>query len=103
MNEYRQKAQEVLLSSIDQTGFESCEYYNPESPIKFCHDRFLAEYGHEVSQVGTQKAVTNWLQGLALAIPFYNDDIKATFNIEDKHLDNYWSYMASTLIQMWDN
>ncbi len=48
MNKYRQKAQEVLLTSINQTGFEGTNYYNLSNPIQFCHDRFISEYGHEV-------------------------------------------------------
>ncbi len=54
-------------------------------------------YLNTAMKLRLHKALTNWLQGLALDIPFYNDDIKETFGLEDKHLNNYWSYMAGTL------
>ena len=55
-------------------------------------------------------AVTNWLQGLALNIPFYDWDILelakstgqdvTTEAKEDKILNNYWVFMANKFLKL---
>jgi len=67
-----------------------------------------------VQQVGPQKAMIDWLQGLALNIEFTNYRIlklavlwgsipeKATTKQENKILDTYWSFMAVKTLQLID-
>lgn len=119
--EVKRKAQNFatqhILDAIDSEGFENCAYYNPCSTeaekATFSHARFMAEYGWHVKQVGMQKALENWLSGLALNIAFYNSDIltnakawgslpdNATEKQEDRILENYWAFMAMRLMGLW--
>jgi hypothetical protein len=53
-------------------------------------ERFYGEYGHQIARQGKLYACAEWLQGLALSIPFYNDDIVA-FAVEMGSLDEYYT------------
>lgn len=94
------KAYEVLIAGIEQEGFEDCSYYNPSEPIQFCYDRFLSEYGYRVKRIGFDKALTEWLQGLAIKIPFWDDDIQEIFNLTDKQVKTYFNFMAMRLMDL---
>lgn len=39
-------------------------------------------------------SIKSWLQGMALNIPHYDDDIKEVFGLDDKQVQNYWAFMA---------
>lgn len=95
-----QTAYQTLIDGIDQDGFEDCEYYNPENPIVFCYHRFIKEYDHEVKRFGLHKALVNWLQGLALNIPYTNGEIMKKFNLNEKQVDRYWDFMAMRLKEL---
>lgn len=113
-------ATEHILEAIGNESYHptECAYYTPceteEDKAKFLYGRFMSEYGWRVKQAGEQKALIDWLQGLALNIAFYNHDIlrlakewgslpdNATERDEDKILDNYWSYMAMQIIKLWN-
>ena len=105
-----------ILDAVDSIGFESEDYYSKctteKAKAKFIHARFQSEYGWRVQQVGFQKAIIDWLQGLALPIAFYNHDILENYKLwndkdnltekeEDKILSQYWAYMAMRLISLW--
>ena len=80
--------------------------------INYIWDRFRQEYGHMINRVGEQKALSEWLSGLALPLPFYNYDIielaksmgsvdeNLTEKQKDKILENYWDFMALMIIRM---
>ena len=70
--------------------------------------RFQSEFSWNIKRIGTHKALVEWLQGLAINIPFHTFDI---FNMakETGHLPssetkknnlliNYWPFMASKLL-----
>ena len=113
-----ERATACILDAIDNTGFEDCPYYTPckseKTKAKFLHGRFISEYGWNIEQVGLQNALTNWLQGLALNIPYMNHDIlqhyrawnqvdgaQVTESEEQAVLDNYWDYMALCIVKLW--
>ena len=75
---------------------------------------FIHEYSWQLERYGVIKALTEWLQGLALPIDYnYYDIIQlakdwgsipqdATAKQEDKICDDYWSFMANKLSQLFD-
>ena len=77
--ETRATIQSYILSVVDSSGFEDCDYFTKcetrEEKIRFLKARFFSEYGHEVKRQGEQKALIGWMQGLALDIEFYNISI----------------------------
>lgn len=105
----------LLLDSADNTGFEDCHYYNSLNTDKdkahFIHGRLMAEYGWHFERNGNlQKTVSEWLQGLALDLPYYYEDILKlrsefegrglTLKEQEKTCEAYWDFMAIRLINV---
>jgi hypothetical protein len=117
-NELDRVVKLYLLSCIDNEGFEDCEYYREfktnQDKIDFLKGRFYSEHGFLVERIGQQKAVHEWLSGLAIDIVFYNHEIielaiewgslteNSTEYQKDKILDNYWNFMAAKLCQLFN-
>lgn len=103
------KEAKIYLINCLKSEFETDD---TQTAIACCQARFTNEYHWRVDQVGQIKALTDWLQGLAINIAFYNDEIlhlarswgslpaNATERQEDKILDNYWNFMANNLNQL---
>jgi len=65
-----------------------------------------------VARVGKQKAIAEWLSGLALNIEYYNDEIvelavkfgsidpNPSDKLYSKVVENYWSFMANIILGM---
>lgn len=80
--------------------------------IKYLFNRFNNEYGWHVKNVGKQKAIAEWLQGCAIPIDIWNDEIikmAITFGsidenpsdkLKNKVLDNYWFFMANIILDL---
>ena len=78
--------------------------------INYLFDRFNSEYRWSIERQGKQKALTDWLQGLAIHIPFYYEDIinlaiemgsideNPNLKLSQKVCDNYWSFMANAIL-----
>jgi hypothetical protein len=88
--------------------------FNNNEIIDFIKSSFYSTHQWSIDRYGRQKSLTDWLQGLALPIDFYYCDIiqlakdwgsipqNATQKQEDKICDNYWSFMANKLGQLFD-
>jgi len=104
---YTANYKEFILGCLDVE-----DTMKEEERINYIWDRFRQEYGHMIDRVGEQKALSEWLSGLALPLPFYNYDIielaksmgsvdkNLTEKQEDKILENYWDFMALMIIRM---
>jgi len=78
--------------------------------ISHLSDRFNEENGYMVARVGKQKAIAEWLSGLALPIPFYYEDIidlavemgsiepNPSEKTRELICDRYWDIMANILL-----
>lgn len=100
----------ILLDSADSDGYDTQPLNTDKEKAQFIHDRFMSEYGWHFERNGNmQKSLVEWLQGLALDIPFYNHDIvllrmefEGVKELSDKEqgktLDSYWGFMAMRLI-----
>ena len=81
-----------------------------EELINYLFDRFNSEYGWSIERQGKQKALMDWLQGLAIHIPFYYEDIidlavemgsidkNPNLKLSQKVCANYWSFMANVIL-----
>ena len=83
------KAYDVLINSVDV-----------EQPVKHIYDRFTSEYGWQIERLGFHKALSEWLAGLALNIPYTYHDIMKTFGINEKQCQNYFPFMAMRLNEL---
>jgi len=115
-SELDQTVKLYIISCIASDDSDVPDAATPAEKIAFVQDCFNKEYGFNVAQVGRQKAVMNWLQGLpsAMSIEYMNYQILilaetwgslppgASEKQQDKILDNYWNFMAAKLCQLFD-
>lgn len=86
------KAYEILKQGdLDYTG---------DKPVNHIYSRFISEYGWNIERIGFFPALTEWLQGLALNIPYMNGDIMETFGLNERQLESYWRFMAMRLQEL---
>jgi len=107
---YKPLYEEYILDAV--TDYDGNELPTRKAKIKTLFDRFNAEYGFMVARVGKQKAIAEWLSGLALNIEYYNDGIvelavkfgsidpNPSNSLYNKVVENYWSFMANIILGM---
>jgi hypothetical protein len=107
--EYKKNYKNYILSTIEE-DIEGKPIKTDEEKIKYIFDRFYSEYGWNIQRVGKFKAMTEWLQGLALDIEYWNDSIvplaikmgsideNPSEKLKTKVIDNYWSFMANVIL-----
>ena len=83
--------------------------------VNFIFDRFNSEYNHANNirrQPNFQMRFAEWLQGLAINLPYnYNDILELAKKLletdqlknENRIIKNYWSFMAYQIIKLKDN
>ena len=107
--EYKKNYKNYILSTIEEDG-EGKPLKTDQEKIKYIFDRFYSEYGWNIERVGKQKAMEEWLAGLALNVKYeYEDIIKLAIemgsineNPNDKIIErvqyNYWNFMANVIL-----
>ena len=107
--EYKKNYKNYILSTIEEDG-EGKPIKTDEEKIKYIFDRFYSEYGWNIERVGKQKAMEEWLYGLALDIEYYYSSIvelavkmgsineNPSEKLQQKVIDNYWSFMANVIL-----
>ena len=107
--EYKKNYKNYILSTIEEDG-EGKPIKTDDEKIKYIFDRFYSEYGFMVERVGKQKAMAEWLSGLALDIEYYNLSIvelavkmgsveeNPSDKMQGKIIDNYWNFMANVIL-----
>ena len=112
---YKPRYEAYILDTVTY-DLSSChdgdELPTRKAKIKRLLERLNSEYRWRVAQVGKQKAIAEWLSGLALPIACYNGDIidmaiefgsidpEASDKLQDKVIDGYWSFMANIICGM---
>ena len=71
---YKENYKKYILGTIE-TGINDEPLKTDQEKINYIFDRFNSEYGFMIERVGKQKAMSEWLSGLALDIEYYYDDI----------------------------
>jgi hypothetical protein len=107
--EYKKNYKKYILSTIEEDG-EGNPLKTDQEKINYIFDRFNSEYGWNIERVGKQKAMTEWLQGLALDIEYWNDaivplaikmgsiDPNPSEKLQSKVIENYWTFMANVIL-----
>ena len=110
---YTKNYQDFILSIITE-DYNGDLIKTDEEKINFLFHRFYNEYGWLIKRVGKQKAMTEWLSGLAINIPCYNHEIielaikmgrvneKSTEDQKDQIVNNYFNFMANVILKMED-
>ena len=107
--EYKKNYKNYILSTIEEDQ-EGKPIKTDDEKIKYIFDRFYSEYGWNIERVGKQKAMAEWLSGLALDIEYYNLSIvelavkmgsveeNPSDKMQGKIIDNYWNFMANVIL-----
>jgi hypothetical protein len=107
--EYKKNYKKYILDTIE-TGLNDEPLKTDQEKIKYLFARFNCEYGFMIERVGKQKAIAEWLGGLALNIEYYNDDVvklavkmgsieeNPSEKLQATVINNYWSFMANIIL-----
>ena len=107
--EYKKNYKKYILDTIE-TGLNDEPLKTDQEKIKYIFDRFNSEYGFMIERVGKQKAIAEWLSGLALDIEFYYEDIvklavkmgsideNPSDKLQARVKENYWNFMANVIL-----
>jgi hypothetical protein len=112
---YLNNIQNYILDSIDSEGYD-IKTETPTEKLDFLFDCFEVEFNYKNNQLrypNLQDRFANWLQGLpsAIDLPYqYNKILELSKNLlevdnlgeelENKIIDNYWSFMAYHIIKL---
>jgi len=108
--EYKQNYKEYILECLKTEDAFIGKQPTDEELIKYLFDRFYSEYGWLMERVGKQEALTDWLQGLAINIPYWNGDIidlaiemgsideNPSDQLTEKVCENYFKFMANMIL-----
>ena len=113
------KNAKLYLIDAMRCHLDDCDQLNAyglpsEEIIEIIKDDFYGSHSWAIDRYGLQRALTEWLQGLALPIDYtYYNIIQlakewgsipqdATAKQEDKICDNYWLFMANKLRQLFE-
>jgi len=106
---YKGNYKRYILETIEVDG-QGNLLTTDEEKIKYIFDRFNSEYDWAIERHGKVKAMTEWLQGLALDLPYIHGEIidlaiamgsigpNPTEKLEIKVINNYWSFMANIIL-----
>ena len=107
--EYKKNYKKYILDCV-QLDCEEKELKTDQEKINYIFDRFYDEYGFMIKQVGKQKAMSEWLSGLALPIEYYYDDIvklaiemgsideNPSDKLRNKVEQGYFDFMANIIL-----
>jgi len=107
--EYKKNYKKYILDTIE-TGLNDEPLKTDQEKIEYLFKRFNSEYGFMIERVGKQKAIAEWLSGLALDIEYYYDDIvklaikmgsideNPSDKLQARVKENYWNFMANVIL-----
>jgi len=107
---YKKNYKQYILNCLDSEDSLINKSLTEEEKINYLFNRFYSEYGHEIRRTGKQKALSKWLSGLAINIPFYYEDIidlaiemgsidpNPSEQLAQRVCENYWSFMANAIL-----
>jgi len=106
---YKKNYKKYILGTIE-TGINDEPLKTDQEKVKYIFDRFYSEFDWNIKRIGKQKAMTEWLQGLALNIEYWNNEIvplaikmgsideNPSEKLQARFIENYWSFMANVIL-----
>ena len=107
--DYKKNYKNYILSTIEEDG-EGKPLTTDQEKINYIFDRFNSEYGFMIERVGKQKAMAEWLSGLALDLEYYYSNIiklaikmgsideNPSEKMQSKVCEKYWDFMANVIL-----
>ena len=109
--QYKKNYVNYILNTIDE-DIDGKPLTNNKNKISYIFERFYSEYSWNIESQGKLKAMTEWLQGLALNIDYtyYNIiqlaiemgsvDENPSEKLQGKVIDNYFNFMAQIILSL---
>ena len=107
--EYKKNYKNYILSTIEEDE-EGKPLTTDQEKINYIFNRFNSEYGFMIERVGKQKAISEWLSGLAVDLPFYYNEIvdlavkmgsidpNPNDKLRERVEQGYWDFMANIIM-----
>ena len=107
---YKNNYKNFILGCLKTEDVFIDEKPTDEELINYLFDRFNSEYGWSIERQGKQKAMADWLSGLAIRIAFYYEDIielaiemgsidaNPSDQLTKKVCENYFTFMANMIL-----
>ena len=109
---YKENYKRYILDNLHEVDLNGKKLTTDEEIIDYIFDRFYSEYyyGNIALRYGKQKAMSMWLSGLALDLPYYYDEIielaiamgsideNPSEKLQNKVIENYWEFMANVIL-----
>ena len=107
---YKQNYKQYILECLKTEDAFIGKQPTEDELSKYLFDRFNSEYSWSIERQGKQKALTDWLQGLAIHIAYWDEDIinlaiemgsideNLNEKLKERVCDNYWSFMANAIL-----
>ena len=108
--EYKKNYKAYILECISSEDDLIDQNLTDDEKINYLFDRFGNEYGFQIERMGENKAMAEWLSGLAINIPYtYGEIIELAIEmgsidenpseaLEDRVIENYFSFMANIIL-----
>ena len=108
---YKENYKRFILSTIE-TDINDKPITKYIDKVDYLFKRFYSEYGFMIPKVGKQKAISEWLSGLALDLPYYYNDIvnlavkmgsinpNPSDSLRNKVEQGYWDFMANIILEI---
>ncbi len=108
---YKDNYKRFILSTIE-TDINDKPITKYSDKVDYLFKRFYSEYGFMIPKVGKQKAISEWLSGLALDLPFYYNDIvelaikmgsinpNPSNRLRNKVEQGYWDFMGNIILEI---
>ena len=107
---YKKNYKKYILECLKNEDIFINKNPTDQELTNYLFDRFYSEYDFQIKRKGKQQALTDWLQGLAIHIPYHYEDIinlavdmgsiepNPNDKLTSKVCNNYWSFMANIIL-----
>jgi len=97
---------------LDRVNNDSYTLTTDDEKIEYIFNRFYSEYDWSIQRYGKYKAMSEWLSGLALDLPYMSYEIielaenmgsidsNSNDKVINRVLENYWSFMGNIILSM---
>ena len=108
--QYKKNYKKYILECLETEDELMGKSLSDDEKINYLFDRFGNEYGFQIERMGEHRAMTEWLSGLAINIPYTHSDIielaiqmrsidnNPSEALKDKLIFNYFSFMANIIL-----
>tara|TARA_R100000234_G_scaffold102798_1_gene72136 strand:- start:1677 stop:2051 length:375 start_codon:yes stop_codon:yes gene_type:complete len=106
---YKANYKRYILNRVNN---DSYSLTTDKEKIEYIFNRFNSEYSWNIKRNGKYKAMTEWLSGLALDLPYMSYEIielakdmgsidsNASDKVITRVLQNYWEFMSNIILSM---